>query len=124
MNIKELGDSFLKIPKMYFFFIGIIAILLLGLFTANSQAEKKDNVIANLTANLTKYTQMRSWIDDYNVYGEICNRMQNDKADILAKQCTAQGFSFISYYVSYPSKDFLITCQDSSGKVQVMRFRA
>ena len=83
----------------------------------------KANLIANLTANLTKLTTVQSFIDDYNEYSSICNRFQNDKANILKQQCTAQNFTFQSYYVSYPSNDFLITCITPDGKAQVMRFR-
>jgi len=83
----------------------------------------KDNLIANLTANLSKLTTVQSFVDDYNEYSSICNRFQNDKADMFKKQCTNQGFEFSNYYVSYPSNDFLIVCRTPDGKAQVMRFR-
>jgi hypothetical protein len=122
----------MEAPKLGILGITYIAGLLLMIgFVIWQQEINLENMakIGNLTANNTamnatikKMTTVQSFVDDYNEYSSICNRMQNDKADILKKQCTQQGLEFSSYYVSYPANDFLIVCM-KDGKAQVMRFR-
>jgi len=110
-------------PQNLLIVASFLMLICFTIYFAN-ESMAKENLISNLSANITRLTTIQSFVDDYNEYSSICNRMQNDKAEILKKQCTQQGFAFSNYYVSYPSNDFLITCITPDGKSQIMRFRS
>ena len=104
--------------------LGMGLVILIGYaLLIQTDSTAKDLLIKNLTENLTKLTTVQSFVYDYNEYSSICNRFQIEKAELLKKQCTSIGLTFLNYYVSYPSNDFLITCISNDGKTQVLRFR-
>ena len=123
----------MQMPKIGLLEITYIAgLLLMLIFIIWQQSVNLDNMarIDNLTANNTamnatikKLSTVQSFVDDYNEYSSICNRLQQGKIDVIKEQCTSQGWSFSNYYVAYPSKDFLVVCMKPDGKAEVLRFR-
>ena len=120
--MMQIENIISQINKRDMIFTVCLIIMIVYVGILQNDNFQKMNEINNLTTNITKLTKVYSFVDDYKEYSSICNTLQQGKVDVIKAQCTQQGWDFANYYVSYPSKDFLVVCMHD-GKAEVMRFR-
>jgi len=117
--------------QLYTFSAGVIlAVIMVGAFVwlmMDNQA--KDGQILNLTAqvgnltkNLSDYNTMRTFINDFREYSEVCNVLYQSKVPPLQDRCREMGADFVNYYVGFPNNDYILIC-NKAGKAEILRFR-
>ena len=116
----------MQLPKIGLLEVTYIAGLLIMIsYIAIVQNDnmQKANQINNMTAELKQYNITRNFISDYKQYTEICNTILRNKVPPLESRCTELGYTFVNYYVGFPSPDYIILCNKPEGGSQILRFR-
>ena len=113
-----------------FVFLAVIFVCMIAAITLLYQDTKsKDGQILNLTAqvgnltkNLSDYNTMRTFINDFREYSEVCNVLYQSKVPPLQDRCREMGADFVNYYVGFPNNDYILIC-NKAGKAEILRFR-